>query len=353
MSMDNSPRFMHPPLQSDWIDAPHYISQIGDLKLESGGYIRDCQISYTVHGDLQDQSTPLIIFLCAIGSIHHRLDFLINQSLALNLDRVRIIAIDALGNGLSSSPSNSQDQPFFSFPKFTVRDMVESQKMLLDTLRISHVQAIVGASMGGMQALQWAVSYPQFMDYIIALTPMSKTTAWASSMTRAARESLLPHINPDGSHNPNKSWLAWLPVMQILAMRTPLQCDQQFSDVSAISSWYEERLEWWKKLNFHPLDWVYQSYAYDLHDISKVSPYNGDLVSALGSIKAKCLICIPSLDLFNPVEQALKTATSIPNCRLLKLNTSWGHMAASSLDPASTREISNAIDAMMNLSPKH
>ena len=118
MSIDKSLNISHPPLQNDWIDAPHHLLNIGDLPLELGGCIQNCQISYTTHGDITEHTKPLVIFLCAIGSIHHRLDFLLNQSKTLSLHNTRVIAIDALGNGLSSSPSNSREQPFFQFPKF-------------------------------------------------------------------------------------------------------------------------------------------------------------------------------------------------------------------------------------------
>lgn len=346
VSIDISALNTHPPLQEDWYDAPHHLSQIGDLPLELGGCIKNCKVSYAVHGDLKDQSKPLILFLCAIGSIHHRLDFLINQSRTLNLENTRIIAIDALGNGLSSSPSNSTEQPFFQFPKFTIRDMVHSQKKLLEKLEISHVDMIVGASMGGMQALQWGVSYPDYMNYIVALTPMSKTTAWASSMTRAARESLTPHINISGSYNPDTVWLAWLPIMQMLAMRTPKQCDEQFTSVHQIQDWYEQRLQWWKKMNFHPLDWIYQSIAYDAHDVAQTGQFSGNLTKSLASIKAKCLIGVPSLDLLNPIEQAIHTASLITDCALVQLDTNWGHMAASALDAHSTQALSQAIDQL-------
>ena len=346
MSIDKSLNISHPPLQNDWIDAPHHLLNIGDLPLELGDCIKNCQVSYAIHGDLADHTKPLIVFLCAIGSIHHRLDFLLNQSKTLSLNNARVIAIDALGNGLSSSPSNSREQPFFQFPKFTIRDMVNSQKLLLEKLGVKKVDAIIGASMGGMQAIQWGVSHPNFMDFIVAMTPMSKTTAWACSMTLAARESLIPHIQNNGDFDHDIAWQAWLPTMQMLAMRTPNQCDEQFNDLNSMSAWYEQRLQWWKSMNFHPLDWIYQSFAYDLHDVSTSYAFKGNLEKSLASIKAKCLIAVPELDLFNPIEQAVHTAKFIPSCTLLKLQTKWGHMAASALDPESTKEISQAIDKL-------
>jgi homoserine acetyltransferase len=80
--------------------------------------------------------------------------------------------------------------------------------------------------------------------------------------------------------------------------------------------------------------------------VSKTASFNGNLAKALGSIKAKCLISVPSLDLFNPVEQATYTANLIHHCTLVKLNTNWGHMAASALDTPSTKNISMAIDSL-------
>ena len=69
--------------------------------------------------------------------------------------RFFVILVDALGNGVSSSPSNSSVQPRMDSPVFTIRDMVNSQRRLLtENLGINHIRAVMGISMGGMQAFQ-------------------------------------------------------------------------------------------------------------------------------------------------------------------------------------------------------
>jgi homoserine O-acetyltransferase len=81
-----------------------------------------------------------------------------------------VIAIDALSNGVSSSPSNSRLQPRMNFPKITIRDMVESQHaLIIHVLHIDHVKAVMGVSMGAMQAFQWVSAYPGFMDKAVAI----------------------------------------------------------------------------------------------------------------------------------------------------------------------------------------
>ena len=76
-----------------------------------------------------------------------------------------VILFDSLGNGVSSSPSNSASQPGAAFPLFGIDDVVESQyKVLTQTLGIARVHAVVGISMGGMQVFQWMSAYPDFMN---------------------------------------------------------------------------------------------------------------------------------------------------------------------------------------------
>src|SRR3954453_9822789 len=110
---------------------PHQLYNEGDLKLESGEVIRDFSISYVTHGTLNAQKSNAILMVTAISGNHHRLDFMIGPGKALDTDKYFIICPDAIANGLTTSPSNSKQQARMAFPKFAIRDMVESQYRLL------------------------------------------------------------------------------------------------------------------------------------------------------------------------------------------------------------------------------
>src|SRR3954447_16326539 len=90
---------------------PHQLYKIGDLALESGEVIKDFSISYVTHGTLNAKKSNAILMVTAISGNHPRLDFLIGPGKALDTDKYFIVCTDAIGNGFSTSPSNSKAQP--------------------------------------------------------------------------------------------------------------------------------------------------------------------------------------------------------------------------------------------------
>jgi homoserine O-acetyltransferase len=325
-------------MQPGWIESAHHESALGDFRLESGDCIEGLKLSYVVHGDLADTSRPAVLGLCAIGSTHHRLDFLIGRERAFDPAQVTIIVIDAIGNGLSSSPSNSAKQPGRQFPRFTIRDMVGSQMALLDQLGVCGLECVIGASMGGMQALQWGVSYPRFMRNIVALTPMAKTAPWAAAMNHAAR--LCLEAGGGGLE-------AWIAIMHVFAMRTPERFARDVSDATAIPAWITQRAAWWSAQQSDPLDWIYQSWAYDAHDVGTTANFNNDTERALQSIRARTLISAPGLDLYNPVEAAEFAASLIADCSFLRLPSTSGHLAATDADAQAAEFLNREIGAFL------
>src|SRR5258708_30459972 len=136
---------------------------MGDFTLESGETIKDFTISYVTHGTLNAKKSNAILMVTAISGNHHRIDFMIGPGKPLDPQKYFIICTDAIANGLTTSPSNSRMQPRMNFPKFTIRDMVQSQyRLLKDKFGIDHVVAVIRPSMGGLQVLHWVVSPPDY-----------------------------------------------------------------------------------------------------------------------------------------------------------------------------------------------
>ena len=320
----------HPPLQPGWIDRAHQRFAPGDFRLESGEAIRDFTLSYVVHGTIDASGSNVVLALPAIASTHHRLDFLIGPGRALDPARCAVLAVDAIGNGLATSPSNSAAQPGMAFPRFTIRDMVESQRALLDHLGIGRLRAVVGASMGGMQALQWGVSHPERMARIVALTPMARTAPWAAAINETSRRALMAH--PDWERGGAHVWSTWVPLMQLLSGRTPAQLEAEFGSGAAVRDWIAARTDWWAAQGFAPVDWIYQSWAYDAHDVGATPGFAGDTVRALSAIRAATLVLAPPLDLYNPVEAARWAVERIAGARLVEIPSAWGHQSASAAD---------------------
>jgi homoserine O-acetyltransferase len=90
-----------------------------------------------------------------------------------------VVLVDAIGDGVSSSPSNSKMQARLKFPEFTIRDMVESEyRLATGVLGLTHVRAVVGVSMGGMQVFEWAVAHPDFIDVVIPMMGSPQSTSY-------------------------------------------------------------------------------------------------------------------------------------------------------------------------------
>jgi len=104
----------------------------------------------------------------------------------------------------------------------------------------------------------------------------------------------------------------------------------------------EQAIETARRMASDPLDWVYQSWAYDAHDVGTTPGFAGDTAAALRSIKAPTLLLVPNLDLYNPVDDAIEAARLIPDATLVRLSGRAGHAVAADASPQ-LAEIRNAI----------
>ncbi|HZY35663.1 MAG TPA: alpha/beta fold hydrolase [Mucilaginibacter sp.] len=306
-------------------DPRQQFAAIGDFKLESGKIIQDCTIGYRTYGKLNSAKTNAILFPTWFGGTTKVLEF-VTPWHAIDTTRFYLITADALGNGVSSSPSNSTKQHGSAFPFFTIRDMVETQHQLLAKLGISQLTAVIGISMGGMQTFQWAASYPGIARHFIPIIGSPRPSGYDLMLYNLDRKI----IEGDSAFNHGNYTVN--PVLAPAAMLLQMAGTTPEYWVKNMS--YENFPIWLKRVETAKSpDWnntYYQVMANIWQDISKT--YGGSMQEVANHIKAKMLIIVSKQDhLVNPTP-AIEFSKLLP-AKLIVLDSNKGHLAVSFGDP--------------------
>ena len=156
-------------------DAEHF--ELGDFTLQSGATLRGATLAYKTYGTLNADKTNVIVYPTWYSGWHTDNEWLIGTDKALNPDEWFIVVPNMLGNGLSSSPSNTPS-PYdrARFPAVTFYDQVEAQYQLVtEKFGVSTIALVTGWSMGAGQTYQWAVSHPEMVQRAAPFCGSSKT----------------------------------------------------------------------------------------------------------------------------------------------------------------------------------
>ena len=185
-------------------DGAVQFAQLGDFKLRGGGVINDFRLGYRTLGKLNPNRSNGVLWPSWLGGTTENLLQFIGPGKVVDTTNYFVVLVDAIGNGVSSSPSNSNKQPLMKFPVFTIRDMVESEhRLLTEVLHVSHLRAVMGISMGGMQTFEWMLAYPDFMDLGIPIVGSPQSTSfdkllWTSQIDALELDPAWNNGNPTG-----------------------------------------------------------------------------------------------------------------------------------------------------------
>lgn len=169
---------------------PLQIAELGDFALESGERLLDARLAYRTAGTLDERKSNAVLFPTWFTGTSEDL-FTTGAVAAVDTSKFFLVAVDAFGNGVSSSPSTSVRQKGDAFPRIAIGDMVKSQhRLVTQVLGIERLHAVMGISMGGMQTFEWVVAYPTLMKKAVPIVGSPRLGSYDLLLWRTELEAI-------------------------------------------------------------------------------------------------------------------------------------------------------------------
>jgi homoserine O-acetyltransferase/O-succinyltransferase len=188
-----------------------HVRLTGPLALDGGGSLAPVEIAYETYGVLNGKASNAILICHALTGDQHAASNhpitgkpgwwsrMIGPGKPIDTNRFCVIVSNVVGGCMGSSgpETNSSDgKPYaMRFPVITIRDMVRAQAMLMDYLGINQLYAIVGGSMGGMQAMSWAATYPDRVKAALIIASTSRHSAQNIAFHEVGRQAIMADPN--------------------------------------------------------------------------------------------------------------------------------------------------------------
>ncbi len=294
----------------------------GNFTLQNGETIPQLRLAYHTFGKPNKDSSNVVLYPTWFGGNSAQIGRVLGSGGIVDTSHFFVIAVDALGNGYSSSPINQSDRADGSFPHFTIADMVRSQHRLLTRhFYLKNIHAVIGGSMGGMQTFEWLVRYPDCMQKAIPYVGTPRLTSHDMFLIK----NQLNIIEAGWAHGvPKDSLLGMVSAIQRMMAYTPAyfvehfprdEMDQVFNDL------YQKQNPYFPVENY-----AGQLYAMLRHDVAL--DYGGDMRAATARVQAQTLVIVCKQDHIVRPEPALEFARAI-DAQTLVLDSPCGHLSIS------------------------
>jgi homoserine O-acetyltransferase/O-succinyltransferase len=325
------------------------------LELDGGGRLDEVRVTFETYGDLSAGGRNAVLVCHALtGSAHAAgrhgegevpgwWDPLIGPGKAIDTRSHFVVCANVLGGCYGTTGPTSIDQATGAaygpdFPRFGVRDMVEVQRRLVEALGVRSLKAVVGGSMGGMQALEWAVGHPEQVRGVVAIAVGARHSAWAIGLNEVARRAIMADPLWEGgrypAHRQPETGLGLARAIAMLSYRSFDSLEARFGrertegDAGLASSF-----EIASYLAYHGVKLVRRfdantylglTRAMDEYDLAAG---RGRLDEVLGALERPALVMgIPS-DVLYPEAEQRRLVEALPRGRYVRLVSPHGHDA--------------------------
>jgi homoserine O-acetyltransferase len=311
------------------------------LPLELGGALPELRIGYRTWGQLDAEGSNAVVVCHALtGSADADLWWtrMFGPGRALDPEKDFVVCSNILGSCYGTTGPVSVDPatgaPWFGrFPVITVRDMVRAQHALATALGVRRVRMVIGGSLGGMQALEWAFSYPAMVESVVFIAATARHSAWCIGLSEAQRQAIYADPRWRGGRydpaDPPADGLAVARMMAMLSYRSQPSFEMRFArrrqteELYAIESYLRHQGQALVE-RFDPATYVTLTRAMDTHDVSRGRGDYDDVLRSL--VQPTLVVSIDSDVLYWPWEQR-EVATLAPNARLAVMDSPHGHDA--------------------------
>lgn len=311
----------------------------GSFALENGEVLQGVEIAYRTWGDPANATDHAILICHALtgsADVEAWWPNIIGEGKTFDPARDYIICANILGScygttGPVSRKPGTDTRYQANFPSISVRDMVELERALLDELGVSRLELVTGPSLGGMQALEWALMYPERVGSVVPIGVGGRHSAWCIGISEAQRAAIATDPNwNDGFYSddaPPEQGLAAARMMAVCTYRSWQSFDERFGrdkreeDQYQVQSYLRHQGE---KINdrFDANTYVALTHAMHTHDLARG---RGDYPDVLRTIEQPALVVSVSSDALYPPEEQRYLAEYIPNSQYETLECAHGH----------------------------
>ena len=309
----------------------------GAFTLENGKTLRTLNIAYTTYGQLNARKDNVIWVCHALTANSEVFDWwkgLFGEHNFFNPRDHFIVCANIIGsnygstNPLSENPETG-DPYYLSFPQFTVRDLAKAHELLADYLNIDQISLLIGGSLGGQQAMEWAISNPNRVNKLVLIATNAQHSPWGIAFNESQRMAIAAdqtfyENTPDGGSRGLKAARS----IALLSYRayqtyssTQSESDNEKVDDFRASSYQNYQGE---KLvgRFNAYSYWYLTKAMDSHNVGR---NRSSVQETLRKITAKTLVIGISSDVLFPVEEQRFLAEHIPSAKYLEITSFYGH----------------------------